>query len=208
MEKYKLRSVIRKKRGGLDVSVNSIVVLIFAVIILSLGIAFIKNMFGKASNQFLNIDKQVQANMQKKLATSSEKVILSQDDLSLSPGGKADIYIGIKNYFNSPKTFGILNGGKLNSDGSVNNKKSTIACFGASLDNGKDSSPYIKDISFGTVKEYKINAGESEVFKVVVRADRNTPTGTYYCEAAIIDPTNSNNVYGKYQIAIDVESSQ
>ena len=43
----KLFDVARSKKGGLDVSINSVVIIIFAVTILGLGLAFIRSQFSK-----------------------------------------------------------------------------------------------------------------------------------------------------------------
>ncbi len=210
MEKYKLRSVIKKKKGGLDVSVNSIVVLIFAVIILSLGIAFIKNMFGKATKQFTNVDAQVKADMQKTLASSSKRVVLSKTDgIELTPGGEAeDLYIGIKNYFDSDEVFGVLaKENNLGQDGSLNSEDSTISCFDASPDNGGSGTDAAKHIVFRTVSKYKIRSGDSAVLKVLVEADQNAPTGVYFCKAAIVNPKDTSKVYGEVPLTVTVKSS-
>ncbi len=70
-----------KKKGALDVSINSIVVIVFAVTMLGLGLAFIKGYFEKAQNT-INLDDVSQVPD----ATISNPISTSSDSFALEKG--------------------------------------------------------------------------------------------------------------------------
>jgi len=68
-----------KKKGSLDLSINAIVILVLAITMLGLGLAFTKGMFSKFSNR---LDVPV-SNV---LATKDEQIALSTEDLQITKG--------------------------------------------------------------------------------------------------------------------------
>jgi len=85
------------KKAALDVSINSIVVIVFAVTMLGLGLAFIKGYFGKATEQF-NIDQVGQISD----ATPNNPLSLSREDLTVHKGKMNNF--GVKFYNNKEST--------------------------------------------------------------------------------------------------------
>ncbi len=75
---------MRRKKGALDVSINSIVVIVFAVTMLGLGLAFIKGYFEKAQGT-IDLDgvKQVtDATINNPISTSSDTFTLEKGKIN------------------------------------------------------------------------------------------------------------------------------
>ncbi len=210
---YKLRSVIKHKKGGLDVSVNSIVILIFAVIILGLGIRFIKSMFGKASASFTEVSDTAKREVESTLAQSSKRVVLSNKDFKVEPGQSINAYLGIKNYLKSAETFSILSDSNagFNSDGSpADPSKSSIACYYFIPGDGQsDQSDAEELITFNTLPSIKLAPGEDQVLKLIIRADNSAPLGTYYCKVYVANPDShsQNKEYASFPFNVEVVKS-
>ena len=60
---YSKRGVMMSKKGSLNLSINAIVVLILAITMLGLGLGFMKTMFGKVSEDFLNASVRINADI-------------------------------------------------------------------------------------------------------------------------------------------------
>lgn len=85
------------KRGSLNLSINAIVVLILAITMLSLGLAFMKGLFKKTTGQLEQVGTDIKNQMIEQLRTSSDKLTLNQEDIEIARGEKIEIYYGIKN---------------------------------------------------------------------------------------------------------------
>ncbi|MBW3012000.1 hypothetical protein KY311_02360, partial [Candidatus Woesearchaeota archaeon] len=60
------------KKASLSLSINAIVVLILAITMLGLGLAFMRGTFGKVTEQFGEISGEVQKDMIDRLKQSGE----------------------------------------------------------------------------------------------------------------------------------------
>ena len=90
MARIFLNKPIRSRKAALDVSINSIVVIVFAITMLGLGLAFIKSKFSE-------ISKTVTFSAPDIPATADSPIILPYDTLSVNRGIKADISINFYN---------------------------------------------------------------------------------------------------------------
>lgn len=68
-----------KKKGSLELSVNAIVVIVLAIAMLGLGIAFTKNMFGKFTDQFTIPEPTIEPSPDDPIALYNEKMDLAGD---------------------------------------------------------------------------------------------------------------------------------
>jgi len=91
---------VRGKKGALDVSINSIVVIIFAIIMLGMGIAFIRGMFGGIGGQVNDIIKGSQL---EKVPTIDNPFTLSTMQLDMARKETKVLEVGYYNSENAPK---------------------------------------------------------------------------------------------------------
>ena len=94
-EVYRLMSF--KKKASLDVSISTIVIVVLAMTLLGLGLAFIKNMFGNIEDLSASAFGKVSDQLQRELIDSNEKLIFSQAQISLGRGKSSLLAWGIKN---------------------------------------------------------------------------------------------------------------
>ncbi len=223
---YKIRSVIKNKRGGMDVSVNSIIILIFAVIILSLGIAFIKKMFGSASNSLFKLTEDQQKEMQEKLLNTPGKIVMDSDSYAgkdgngIPPGKEGDALIAIRNYLDKGETFVLKGNSKctnITESGEViplcekSGKKiygSVIDCYSYLSSDGTAEWVYggKSGIQFNTWPKVYIDAGKSsDPFKIIIKPSYQASGGVYRCKMVIVSPEDPANIYAQKEFTVEVE---
>ncbi len=86
-----------KKKASLDVSISTIVIVVLAMTLLGLGLAFIKNMFGSIEELSASAFDKVSDQLQRDLIDSNEKLIFSQEKISLGRGKSSLLGWGVKN---------------------------------------------------------------------------------------------------------------
>lgn len=82
------------KKAAFSLSVSAIVILILAIVMLGLGITFIKNMFGKASGQF---EELISNEPEPQTPTINYPITLSRDYIISNSGETEVIKVGIFN---------------------------------------------------------------------------------------------------------------
>lgn len=82
------------KKGALELSVGAIVILILAIVMLGLGLGFIRGMFGKVSTQF---EEQIAAEPEPPAPSSSDPITLSRENLIVHAGDPIALKVGIQN---------------------------------------------------------------------------------------------------------------
>ncbi|MBN1157545.1 hypothetical protein JXA85_08045 [Candidatus Woesearchaeota archaeon] len=96
---------MRNKRGSLNLSIEAIVILVMAITMLGLGLAFIKSKFTKTGDLLDSVDENVRESIKQQLATSGEKLYIPKTQFELRNGDSEVAVIGIKNTEGSQKTF-------------------------------------------------------------------------------------------------------
>ena len=95
------------KNASLNLSINAIVVLILAITMLGLGLGFMKNIFGGATEEFKKVGGTVEKQMIDQMKESGKKIQLSRPSVDLKIGSKDQIFIGFKNDQNQPISYDI-----------------------------------------------------------------------------------------------------
>ena len=95
----------RNKKADLSLSINAIVVLILAITMLGLGLAFMKNIFGKATEEFQEVGGTVRKQMIDQMKDSDKIVDLSRPQIDMKTGEKKQVYMAFKNEGSSEEEF-------------------------------------------------------------------------------------------------------
>ncbi|MCK5107704.1 MAG: hypothetical protein KAQ83_03175 [Nanoarchaeota archaeon] len=98
-----------RKRGSLNLSINAIVVLILAITMLGLGLAFMRNIFGGATEEFQKTSGEIEKQMIDQMKESNKVVSLSRPKVNIKIGEKDQIFLGLKNDQQDPIDFTINN---------------------------------------------------------------------------------------------------
>ena len=85
------------KKASLELSISTIVIVILAMTLLGLGLAFIKNVFSSTEEISASTFEKVSDQLQKNLADSDEKLVFSQYKLSIERGSSSLLGWGIRN---------------------------------------------------------------------------------------------------------------
>lgn len=87
------------KKGSLELSINSIVILILAITMLGLGLTFMNKLFGGTVEKFDKITGSIDQETKRKITDDLEtnRVILSPDTVKIKKGSKQTLYLGVKN---------------------------------------------------------------------------------------------------------------
>ncbi|RMD58293.1 hypothetical protein D6825_01335 [Candidatus Woesearchaeota archaeon] len=94
------------KRGALELSITAIVVLIIAITVLGLGIAFIKNLFGGATSQIEEQLGQVQQRLEEEFLAQNKVIGFSKGkNIEVKLGSKEEFVIGIRNTESASRCF-------------------------------------------------------------------------------------------------------
>jgi len=82
------------KKGAFSLSVNAIVILILAIVMLGLGVTFIRNMFGKVSGQ---IEEMISAEPEPQSPFRSDPITLSREHIITTSGDTEVIKVSVYN---------------------------------------------------------------------------------------------------------------
>jgi hypothetical protein len=175
-----------KKRGSLNLSINAIVVLILAITMLGLGLAFMRNIFGGATEEFEKTSGEIEKQMIEQMKDSNKVVSLSRPKVTIEIGEKDQIFIGLKNDQQDPLDFTINN---IVCESLGGGAASTLNC-GA----GGDVTLTWKESSTN------IGGGEVVVLPINVKVSTQANEGTCFCTI----PVQAGSEVKNTELTIDV----
>lgn len=98
----------RNKKGDLSLSINAIVVLILAITMLGLGLAFLRGTFKKTTEQFSEVSGTVKEQLIEEIKSKNEKLFIrGEPEIDMKVGETKEAFYGIKNVLDSDQTFTI-----------------------------------------------------------------------------------------------------
>lgn len=158
----------RKRRGALDLSLTTIVILIFAITVLGLGLALISSLFQEARNKMY----QALTNTEIKIPPTAESPFtVSNDQLTLQRGKKSTpIQIAVFNVGTEPSGYKMETLGECANSG----------LFTLTPSNDK---VIIRDI----------NQQGIDGWQLVVRVGTSTPNGDYSCSVHVFSVDGNGN---------------
>jgi hypothetical protein len=139
------------RKASLEIGVNTIVILVIAMVLLGLGVGFIKGLFAKAGGTIDIIDPSGLQNP----PTASDPIRISPGNFNMKQGGSQSVVVGIYNKVVSTQKV-VLNISACNRDGNI--------VPGAEL-------PVFQAISG------EIPSGEGRGFKVMIRGLNSSSGG-------------------------------
>jgi len=211
------------KKGALQLSINAIVVLILAITMLGLGLGFMRNIFGSATEEFQDVSGTIQKQMVDGMKETNKIVDLSNPKIQVKPGEKETVFIAYKNEGNIPINFQIQNvhASKLGQDKSFMTNVTIDPTSGDISQLPLNSGPCgVRGIESGTMKELPASSeiylefkrDKTEVAKGSVRvlplniiSKSTAKSGTCFYELKV--DTDGNDVYDKIlELAVDISS--
>ena len=195
-------SLSRRKRASLNLSINAIVVLILAITMLGLGLAFMKKSFGGVTEKFGTVSEEMKQEMLNQLAQEEGRVILSVYSLDMTKGSEDYVYLAIKNDLGIDTDFTICP-----CDGDPPSTCSCGTTLGeehtciVSKEDENDEVYSGTEVEVSTFNQKSVTSGGSEVLPVRVKVSSDAPDGTYYVPIVVEE---GGNVYEDVELIINV----
>ena len=158
------RTSLLHKKGSLELSINAIVILIMAITMLGLGLGFMKGLFSKTTGQLEKVGEDIKNQMVEQLRSSSAKLTLNEEDITIKRGETKEIYFGIKNVEDDLGAFNIV-----------------VDCPN-NLAN--PPAPPLEPTTFDSSRSLK--KGEVDVQKMIINAPASAIPTTHSCELELI----------------------
>jgi hypothetical protein len=95
------------RKGSLNLSIQAIVIVVIAFVVLGLGLGFVRNQFGSMEETSSSVQEQIKQQIMDDLRTGNKKLSFPAQTVTLEKGDAKDIAIGIKNTGNSDLNFNI-----------------------------------------------------------------------------------------------------
>lgn len=166
---------MKQKKGAIELSMTTIIVIVLGVTLLILGLAFIQGLFGKVTSlsekSFSVADKLIQEQM-----GSSERFFISALVYEIESGKSTSSYIGIQN-FETDAEF------KITANPSKNEK--------------------IEDWFVFPEDEVTVKAGEKEGFPIIIKVPKGKEPGT--SATFTIKALRNGELYDSQAIVITVK---
>ena len=155
------------KKGGLEISINAIVILILAITVLGIGLGFIRGMFKSTIGQLGEVSEDIENDMINRIRERNERLVLREEDIEIKKSTEKKIYFGIRNEEDDETTFDI-----------------DFKCDSAV---GDISPTEIEEyITFNVFKETKmLERDEIMVLPAVIKVSPNAVATMYMCTATI-----------------------
>jgi hypothetical protein len=186
------------RKGAFQLSLSFIIVVVFAVIVLSLAIAWIQGLFGTITQLTFSVTEVAEQELLDRLASSDSRVGMAAPDVSTWKRGETGSYsVGVKN---------------IHSDRDVTFSTSVyLEEVGGALA-GSPVSSYASDARKWLTFSNKVfvESSGSSLSRVVIQPPTDAAKGIYMfrvvvCEAASCTGLNSPNIYGSQQFTLEIK---
>ena len=85
------------KKGSLNLSIEAIVIVVIAFVVLGLGLGFVRGQFKSITETSSSVQEQIRQSILEDLRTGNKKLSFPATTLNVDKGASADIAIGVKN---------------------------------------------------------------------------------------------------------------
>jgi hypothetical protein len=174
------------KKGSLNLSIQAIVIVVIAFVVLGLGLGFVRNQFGSMEETASSVQEQIKQQIMDDLRTSNKKLSFPATSIDVERGNSKDIAVGIKN---------------TNAQNDLNYKLEVTVMEDSegklSLDELADQVKFFYDKAPAV-----LSVTESRVHSV--RINGVGITGTYLAKLRIIDMDDSSKAYDEKTFFITV----
>jgi hypothetical protein len=187
------------RKGAFELSLSFIIIVVFAVIVLSLAIAWIQGIFGGISPLTHQVTDVARQQLLETIAQSDRRVDIAAPDVTKWKRGETGSYaVGVRNvHSDQDKAF------------SMNVYLEEI---GGALA-GKSASAYASSVEKWLTfsKDIFVSKSSSETSDIIIKPPANADTGIYMfrivvCDAGTCRNLDSGGLYGSAQFTIEIEA--
>ena len=164
------------KKGSLNLSIEAIVIVVIAFVVLGLGLGFVRTQFTQIGDTSTSVQEQISQQILEDLRTGNKPLTFPASKLVLSPREESVQAIGVKNTGDTDLTFKVQFKVK-DADGSFQDFESGITL---DFNNGEVESELLWDDLEQTLK-----AGEPNVIPVTISGP--SKNGNYLYKVVLLD---------------------
>ena len=166
---------MNNKKGSLNLSIQAIVIVVIAFVVLGLGLSFVRGQFKSITETSTGVQEQIRHQILEDLRTGDKKLSFPATTLSIEKGDAQDIAIGVKNTNNAQLKFEI----KVEATESQAHPEWTIEQL-------KDHVSFFYDTS-----AFTLQTTNAEAYNIKINADGDT--GTYLVNLRIMEVDDGGN---------------
>ena len=156
---------IPSKKADLSLSINAIVILILAITMLGLGLAFLRGTFKKTEEQFSEVTGTIKEQIIEEIKSKAEKLyIRGEPELEVRRGETKEVFYGITNVLDTEGTFNIY-------------VKCTESVSGIPEED--------IEVVLTTLPSRKILPNDMAILPLRIKAGSDVPLDIYGCEMAV-----------------------
>ncbi len=189
--------MFRRNKKGMELSINFIVMLIFAIVIFTFGIVFARNFFSQAQDRTGEITSQTKDTIRNLILQQNSQVAIYPDTLTLSRGEEEVVGVGVINTGNVA-TFKIIID-KTPANCKLVDKQGDVQNCG----NPKEGVyPFYDTVSVSVAKSDELYVP----IKFIVKKD-NSPSGKYIFTLKVMRTENNKETsygLGNYKVYVNV----
>lgn len=177
-----------KKKGSLELSINTIVIVVLALTLLGLGLAFIRGQIQNISGTTGAVQEQIKQQILDDLRTGNKPLSFPTNEISLQSKDQTNLAIGVKNTGDSTLRFKIIiKDLNMPAEGEEDiSKESATACHGSDYDSSdSDNKGLLKSVSnqqgcfFWNENPQILPVGGAEVYPIKHFAKQTQDTYMY-----------------------------
>ena len=173
----------RAKKGSLQLSINSIVILILAITMIGLGLSFIKGIFGGTVEKLKGIETQLEEEERKQLLDSQQEITFLSSRIKVEGREKA-MSFAIRNVQAEDLTFDIST--------SCNSALSSVARAA--------HGPNYENLAFETYNERFIEGTKADVLPMVVKVNPGSEPTIYSCVMEITPQGSTEIITKRFEV--------
>ena len=186
MKGHPNRILRRNKKGALELSMNTIVVIVIGVTILTLGLRWVYNLFGGLQERSGEIDEQLKKQISDLFEGGEEALIIRPNSVTIEQRGGKDIVIAIRNSAR---------------DGLKHTYSYSIRLTNTE-DIAADAQEVMGWITSGEGEQIEIDSGNIAYELVAIDIPRDAPLGTYRFDVSLSSDDLSANTKANFLVRI------
>ena len=184
MKTHPRRKILREKRGALELSMNTIVIIVIGVTLLTLGLRWIYGLFGGLEERTGEIDEQLKKQISSLFEGGDESLIVRPNSVTVQQGKNKDIVFSIRNAI---------------ADGKEHKFSYQIRLTNPE---GKSVEQVMGWITASPGLEIKVPSGQLHYELVPVDIPKSAPLGTYRFEVTLKSDNPEGNSQANFIVRV------
>ncbi len=157
---------MKSKKGAIELSMTTVIVIILGVVLLTLGLAFVRGIFGKVGDLTEKSFGEAESAIGQ-LGTIEDELTLTTKTINLKQGDSRGIGVIVKNLGQSTDSFQVKT-----TLPPITAQKAKFTCYIAETESSESST-------------VSLESGEKRSFHLLVLDKGQTPLDTYVCKVSL-----------------------